>query len=203
MYLLLIPILALFLIIFIFWLLLFKAPRIIKNIFVSVLIFFTLWASSEFFIRKNYSIEKTIKINKPDQEVFEYLKLLRNHKNFAVGEALTNPKVEFKGTDGTVGFVAYLEDDVEISEHELKSLTRERIDYELRISNPFQVRIDRYFVIEKISDNETFVRWGFKTDISYYESWYLLFIDFEKTFGEDLQAGLENLKRILESHPVG
>src|SRR5213083_2581670 len=55
---------------------------------------------------KEMNIEKTITINRPLQQVFDYVKFVKNHDNFNVW-AMMDPdmKKEYKGTDGQPGFV--------------------------------------------------------------------------------------------------
>jgi flagellar basal body-associated protein FliL len=59
------------------------------------------------FVRKTYSIEKERTIQKPRQQVFEYIKYLKNQDNFSVWASMDpNMKKGYRGTDGTVGFVS-------------------------------------------------------------------------------------------------
>ncbi len=58
------------------------------------------------FVKKEYTIEREITINKPKTEVFNYVKHLKNQDNYSKW-VMQDPgmKKEFRGTDGTVGFV--------------------------------------------------------------------------------------------------
>ena len=58
------------------------------------------------FTKKGYNIQCEIIINAPLQKVFDYVKQLKNWDNFNE-RATADPsrKEEFKGTDGTVGFI--------------------------------------------------------------------------------------------------
>src|SRR6476620_6957875 len=58
------------------------------------------------FMRKDYFIQREITINAPLQKVFDYIKLLKNQDNFNKW-VMIDPGMsrEFKGTDGTVGFI--------------------------------------------------------------------------------------------------
>ena len=59
------------------------------------------------FVKREYSVEREVVINKPKQEVFEYVKLLKNQDNYSKW-AMMDPKMkkEYTGTDGTVGFIS-------------------------------------------------------------------------------------------------
>src|SRR5204862_703659 len=58
------------------------------------------------FMKKEHYVKRDIVINAPRQKVFDFLKLLKNQDQFNKW-AKTDPdrKWEYKGTDGTVGFI--------------------------------------------------------------------------------------------------
>jgi hypothetical protein len=59
------------------------------------------------FLKKNYEVQREILINKPKQQVFIYLKFLKNQNNFSKWASMDrNMEKTYKGTDGTVGFVS-------------------------------------------------------------------------------------------------
>ncbi len=57
------------------------------------------------FIKKDYAVEREITISKPKQEVFDYIKYLKNQDHYSVWNCL-DPAIRkiYTGTDGTVGF---------------------------------------------------------------------------------------------------
>lgn len=58
------------------------------------------------FMKKQHYVRREIIINAPLQKVFEFLKLLKNQEQFNKwARTDKNRKEEFKGTDGTVGFI--------------------------------------------------------------------------------------------------
>ena len=58
------------------------------------------------FMKRTHYVNRAITINAPRREVFDYIKLLKNQDEFNK-HAMTSPdrKREFKGTDGTVGYI--------------------------------------------------------------------------------------------------
>ena len=80
--------------------------RIVKKILIVVVIIIAIPLIIALFIKKEYSIQREITINKPQQEVFNYVKYLKNQDNYSKW-VMTDPamKKDFRGTDGTVGFV--------------------------------------------------------------------------------------------------
>ncbi|MCB1145322.1 MAG: SRPBCC family protein [Leptospiraceae bacterium] len=153
--------------------------------------------------KKEYSVQRQIEINKPHTEVFSYLKFLKNQDNFSVWAARDpNMKKEFRGTDGTIGFVSAWDStnkEVGKGEQEIKKITEnERIDYELRFLKPFESTEQAYFTTEATSDNSTVVTWGFNGKMPYPMNLMLLFMDFDAMLGKDFDSGLSKLKAILE-----
>lgn len=156
------------------------------------------------FVENDYAVEREIAINKPKQEVFDYIKLLKNQDNYSKWTKMDpNIKKTFRGKDGTVGFVSGWEsdnEDVGVGEQEIKKITEgERIDFELRFIKPFEATEPAFMTTETVDKNQTKVKWGFSGHMNYPMNLMMLFMDFEQMIGDDLDTGLKNLKQILES----
>jgi len=112
-------------------------------------------------------------------------------------------KKTYRGTDGTVGFVSAWESDnkdVGKGEQEIMKITEgERMDLELRFFEPFESTEPAYMITESVSENQTKVKWGFNGHMDYPMNITMLFMDFEKMIGDDLETGLKNLKSVLEA----
>jgi hypothetical protein len=80
------------------------------NILIKILIVIgalvALFLIAALFIKKEYNILREIAINKPKTEVFSYVKHLKNQDNYSKWVRMDpNMKKDFRGTDGTIGFV--------------------------------------------------------------------------------------------------
>jgi uncharacterized protein YndB with AHSA1/START domain len=155
------------------------------------------------FLKKDYSISTEVIINKPKAAVFDYLKFLKNQNKFSVWASLDpNMKTEFRGTDGTEGFVSAWDSDLKNvgkGEQEiLKIVDGERIDYEIRFLKPYKSTSWAYISTATVNDNQSRVRWEFNGNMKYPTNLMLLFMNMEKMVGNDLNKGLQNLKTILE-----
>jgi hypothetical protein len=155
------------------------------------------------FTKKSYSVSSEITIKHPKQLVFEYLKLLRNQDNFSKWALMDpNMKKEFRGVDGTVGFISAWESEqknVGKGEQEIKKITEgEQIDFEIRFIKPFAGVASAYLSMQSLSEKETHVKWGFSSKMKYPINLMLLFMNMDKMIGNDLSTGLSNLKSILE-----
>lgn len=155
------------------------------------------------FVKKDYSVEREITINKSNSEVFEYVKYLKNQDNFSKWAMLDpNMKKTYSGIDGIVGFVSAWESnnkEVGKGEQEIIKITEgKRIDFELRFLEPFQAVEPAFMTTESVNENQTLVTWGFSGNMNYPMNLMFLFMDFETMIGNDLDTGLKNLKQVLE-----
>lgn len=151
---------------------------------------------------KQMSIEKSIVINKPLQQVFDYVKFVKNHDNFSVW-AMMDPdmKREYRGTDGQPGFVFAWDSsknkNVGAGEQEIKSINEGKsIGYELRFLRPMQNVAMATFFFEPVSATSTKVNWGFSCPMKFPMN--TMKPMFENMLGKQLQTGLQNLKTVME-----
>lgn len=155
------------------------------------------------FIKSDYHVERETLINQPKSVVFSYVKQLKNQDNFSKWSMMDpNMTKTYQGVDGTVGFISAWESknqEVGIGEQEIIAIDEgKRIDFELRFIKPFQATEPAYMTTEAVSKDQTKVKWGFSGHMDYPMNLMFLFVDFEMVIGDDLQVGLNNLKKILE-----
>jgi uncharacterized protein YndB with AHSA1/START domain len=177
--------------------------KVLKKILLVIVVLIVILLVVAAFTKKHYAVEREIVINKPKQEVFDYVKLLKNQDNYSKW-AMMDPAMKrtYTGTDGTVGFVSAWDSDkkdVGKGEQEIKKITEgERLDFELRFIKPFEATEHAYMLTEAASPTSTKVKWGFDGHMNYPMNLMLLCMDFEKMIGDDLQNGLNKLKSNLE-----
>src|SRR3954468_11260504 len=93
------------------------------------------------FMKKEYKTYREIVVNAPLQKAFDYLKQIKNQDNFNKW-IMVDPymKKEFKGTDGSVGFIYAWNGNKEAGEgeQEIKAITEGKsIEMEIRFVRPF------------------------------------------------------------------
>lgn len=177
--------------------------KILKKILIAVVAIIIIALIAALFVKKEYAVEREITINIPKQEVFEYIKYVKNQDNFSIwNQKDPNMKRDYKGTDGTVGFIYSWESknkEVGVGEQEIvKIVEGERMDARLRFKVPFEAEDDAYFTTETVGENQTKVKWGFKGAFPYPFNLMQLFFSMDKEVGKDLEAGLAQLKVVLE-----
>lgn len=153
------------------------------------------------FVKKEYIVEKEIAINKPNADVFDYVKYLKNQANYNKWVMMDpNAKKEYKGTDGTVGFVSSWDsenNELGKGEQEIKSLKEgERIELGLHFIKPFKGEATSWMITEAASATETKLKWGIKGSTHYPMNLMNLFVP--GILGKDLETSLAMLKNVLE-----
>ena len=150
---------------------------------------------------KEMHIEKTVILNKPKQEVFDYIKFVQNMENYNVWHmSEAEKKVSTTGTDGNNGFIYRWESKdkkIGAGEQEIVQFVEgELIGYELRLEKPFKNIGNSKFTLNSISENETQLNWDYKGPTKFPLSLFIGF--FRKKLGKDMEQSLQNLKAKIE-----
>ncbi|PKQ46309.1 SRPBCC family protein [Confluentibacter flavum] len=154
-------------------------------------------------VPKHFNISRNIVINKPANEVFAYLKFIKNQDDWSPWKKKDpNMKQSYVGTDGKIGFIAKWEGnkDVGSGEQEITRIVEnEVIETKLRFYKPWKSESDAYIKIKDLDKyNSTIVTWGFSGKNKTLSSIFFLLFNVEKAIGEDFENGLVNLKKMLE-----
>ena len=183
----------------------------LKKILIAVLALIVLLVAAvvilAFAVKSDFKVEREITINRPKADVFAYVKNLKN-QNYWGPWYKKDPamKQEFKGQDGSPGFVASWvseNPDVGTGEQEIKNVVEgERLDTELRFKKPFTATSGAYLTTEAAAGDQTKVKWGFTMALPRPFNLMCLVVDVDKEAGKDFEEGLSNLKRILETPPT-
>lgn len=155
------------------------------------------------FVDGHYAVEREVTINKPKQEVFDYVKYLKNQDNYSVWAKIDpGMKKEYRGEDGTAGFVSAWDSenpDAGKGEQKIVKITDgERIDYEIHFIKPFESTANAYLITSAQSDSVTNVKWGFYGKMNYPMNLMLLVMNMDKMLAPDFENGLKNLKQVLD-----
>ena len=177
--------------------------KILKRIGLALVGLVVLLLIIAIFTRKEYAIQKEISINKPKQQVFDFIKYQKNQEHYNPWVMMDpQEKKEYRGTDGTVGAVfAWDSENSQVGkgEQEIKAIKEgERIDIDLHFIKPFDGRAVSFLTTESTGDNQTKVIWGFNSKMNYPMNIMLVFMDIESILGKQLSNGLNNLKSTLE-----
>jgi uncharacterized protein YndB with AHSA1/START domain len=175
--------------------------KILKIIGIGILSIIALILIAALFIDTKYEIIREVVINKPNAEVFDFVKHIKNQDRYSVWNmADPNKKQTFTGTDGTVGFKNYWNGNDDAGEGEqviTGIIPNHRVDVEITFKRPFESTMQGYTATEEVNANSTKV-----TSVTYGNSGYPMNImnpAIDKMLGKDIQANLNNLKTLLEN----
>jgi uncharacterized protein YndB with AHSA1/START domain len=161
----------------------------------------TLFLIVAFFTKRDFSIEKTTVINKPKQEVFDYLKLIKNQEQYSVW-VMKDPNINivYTGTDGEMGFTSSWtsnDKNVGIGAQEIIKINNgESMDVEIRFEKPFKATNYANTTLTTVGSNQTKVATTFTGKSKFPMNIMNLFMD--KLIGKDMLQNLANAKTNLE-----
>ncbi|MDD7884909.1 SRPBCC family protein [Flavivirga sp. 57AJ16] len=151
---------------------------------------------------KKYQVNRSIIINKPLPEVFQYLKHIKNQDDWSPWKKKDpNMKQEFVGNDGEIGFVAKWDGnkDVGLGEQEITNIVEnDRVETRLRFFRPWKSESDAIISVEDVGRAKTKVTWGFSGKNKVPTNIFMLLYNVDKHVGKDFEEGLTSLKTILE-----
>ncbi len=155
---------------------------------------------SGLFMKREHYVRREIIINAPLQKAFDYIRLLKNQDNFNKhAMAAPDRKSEFKGTDGTVGYIyaGSGNKNAGVGEKEIKNIIEgKRIETEIRFVKPMVTSAYVIMETDSLSENQTKVSWSNAGTLKYPLN--ILIPIAEKDFGKDMDISLATLKNILE-----
>ena len=179
----------------------YQTMKILKALLFIVLGLIAAGLLTALFVKKDYKVEKEVVINKPRQEVFDYIKYLKNQGTYSYWATLdTNMQMTYTGTDATPGFIAAWKGNKDAGEGEQEIVKIEdgkQVDYALRFKEPWESKLSSYMITEDAGNGSTRVKWAMYGHSAYPMNLMNLFMD--GMIGKDLQAGLGNLKKLMES----
>lgn len=151
------------------------------------------------FMKREHYVNREIIINAPLQQVFEFLRFLKNQDRFNKWAKAGQRKETHHGTDGTVGYVYSWSGDKSAGHGEkeiMKIIEGRKIETEIRFTKPMRVSASVIMETEAISKDQTKVNFINAGRLSY--PFNLMIPVAEKNFARDLDTSLATLKRIME-----
>ncbi len=171
--------------------------KILKKIAIGLVALIVLLLVVAIFIPTTYTVSVSTTIDKPQQEVYDYVKLIKNQEHYSVW-VMEDPNIvmTYTGTDGTVGFLAqWKSEKMGEGEQQITKVDGERVDVDLRFKGHDEEQ-KAATIVKSISENQTQVTSEFYGHTGYPFN-IMCFVG--KMFITDAQTkNLANLKAILE-----
>lgn len=152
------------------------------------------------FMPKQHFVKREIVINAPSQKVFDFVKFLKNQDAFNKhAMAGGDRNKEYKGTDGTVGYIYAWKGDKSAGqgEKEIKNIVEgKKVEMEIRFTKPMKVSATIVMETESLPNSQTRVTWSNGGILNYPVNAFIPLM--KKSVIRDMDASLSNLKNILE-----
>lgn len=137
--------------------------KILKRILLVVAINIGIALIAALFVKKDMDAVREVTINKPKQDVFNYVKYLKHQEAYSKWESMEPAmKKSYRGTDGTVGFVSAWDSeksDVGKGEQEIKKIVEGKsMDTELRFLEPMESTATSSITTESVTPGATKVK---------------------------------------------
>jgi uncharacterized membrane protein len=147
--------------------------------------------------------EEKIIIKKPVEEVYNYLKQVKNQSHYSYwASGDINIEKNFFGTDATEGFIMeWKGNSSKIGAGTLELLTlhkNTRLDFKVHLNSPFECIGEAYFTTRPIDSYNTEVVINFNGKVLYPYNMVLWFYDLNRELEKSLNASLTTLKYVLE-----
>lgn len=177
--------------------------RVLRFIGIGIVGLIALLLIVAFIIPKDYAISVSTTINRPQEVVFDYVKMIKNQEKYSVW-VMKDPKVkiDYTGIDGTVGAKSSwvsTDDNVGEGSQQISKLSDERIDFNLHFEKPMKGDNTAAMIVESISNNQTKLTSEFYGHADYPMN--LMSFIFKGFIKKDQAQNLANVKMILESKP--
>lgn len=180
---------------------------ILLKILLGLVLLFVLLAVVALFVKKSYTITREITINRPVEEVYDYVRYHKNQLAFNYWlnvDANTKTKI-IKSEDGYPGStLAFESNHKKVGKGEWENtafLENERIDFELRFIEPYAFTATGSLEFLVQGKNSTKLTWSLHSGMKWPMNIMLLFMDMDRIIGKDIEATLDNIKRNKEEKP--
>ena len=172
--------------------------KILKRILLGILAFIILILVVALFAPKEFSGQSEITINKSQQEVYDYIKYLKNQDNYGTWHQM-DPGMEksYEGTDGTVGFTYKWDSDkmmVGEGKQVITNLDGQKMESDLFFAGSSDPAKSVISTSEQ-GTGQTLVKWRVTGETPY--PWNIMNLFF--SMDGDFEKGLQNLKNELEN----
>jgi hypothetical protein len=174
--------------------------KILKRTVLTFLALIALVLLVALFIETEYSVSKTITINRDKESVYDVMVDFKDFGKWSPWSELDSAmSVSYGGTSGKVGssYTWSGNEDVGSGTMTISKLSPDTIFVDLSFKEPFEAQSPTYYALKSIGAN-TEVTWFMAGEMPYPFNVMTLFISMEEAIGKDFDRGLEKLKGLME-----
>jgi len=155
------------------------------------------------YLKNEYLIRREITIHKPKDEVFNYIKYLKNQNEYSYFNRKDLETIKsYSGTDGEVGFTYSWSSKINSIGTGTQTISKiikgEEMCSTIQFTKPLPLKSLAIIKLTEINENQTKVTWTFSSIYKFPLNIIIYFADLEKLIGTDLASSLVTLKENLE-----
>ena len=157
-----------------------------------------------YYLKNEYTVTREITINKPKQEVFNYIKLLKNQNEYSYYNRKDPETIKsYAGTDGQVGFTCTWSSKINSIGSGTQTISKivegASLCCTIQFTKPLPLASTAEINVTALNDQQTKVTWIFSSHYKFPLHIIIYFLNLEKLIGTDLASSLVTLKEKLES----
>lgn len=154
-------------------------------------------------LKKEYQIVRAITINRSKQEVFNYIKFLKNQNEYSYYNRKDPETIKsYTGTDGEIGFTYAWKSEVNSIGSGTQTISKlidgQELECDIQFKKPLPLKCVAVIALTEINDFETEVIWTFSSVYPFPLNIIIYFVNLEKLIGNDIASSLVTLKQNLE-----
>ena len=170
--------------------------------FYLIIALITFFAFLHAWAKKDYDVSRTVVINKPREEVFNFVRQLKKQPLWnPLFKRDENAVLKYKGEDGKIGASFYWKGNAKVGEGIQRIVkTKQGRVFETKILfvKPVKVNALTYVGVKELEAEKTKMVWGTRGHLAFPLTIISIFYSPEKALGEKFDEGLKELKQILE-----
>lgn len=153
--------------------------------------------------KKEYSLSRSIVINRSLADVFAYIRLLKNQDEYNVWTMMDpNMKKTFTGVDGQPGFIYAWDGNKQAGAGQQQIMAikeNQEVTIDVSFIRPFPGLIHTPLQTDKVDEGQTKVTWNMHSHMAFPRNIFLYFMNMDKMLGKELEKSLAKLKEKLEN----
>lgn len=172
--------------------------------FYLIIAIITFFAFLHAWARKDYDVNRTVVINRPREEVFNYVRQLKKQPLWNPWfQRDTSASMKYKGEDGKPGASFYWNGNSKVGEgiqRIVKAKQGRVLETKILFIKPVKVNALTYFGVKEIEEEKSKMVWGVRGHLAFPLTIISLVYSPEKALGENFEKGLRELKQLLEKN---
>ena len=156
-----------------------------------------------YYLKNEYVVSREIIVDKPKQEVFDYIKYLKNQNEYSYYNRKDPETIKlYSGTDGEVGFTYNWSSKINTIGTGTQTISKieegKSIKCDIQFTKPAPLNSKAEINLLEISEHQTKVTWVFSSYYKFPLNIIIYFLNLEKLIGTDIASSLVTLKERLE-----